>query len=117
MELGHPVRPAAGAAHAGGKEPGLHFKSLSESLEGAGDIPVSKVMTAPVVTALPDDLVQEKAALMVHRKIRRLPVVDGRGVLVGILSRKDLIRMLHGAKRAGKAVSGSPGKKPRRRKG
>lgn len=112
MELGHPGRPAAGAAHAGGKEAGLRFKSLSESLDGAGDIPVSKVMTAPVVTALPDDLVQEKAALMVHRKIRRLPIVDGRGKLVGILSRKDLIRMLYLAGRGTEAGSGRPEKPP-----
>jgi CBS domain-containing protein len=47
-----------------------------------------------VVTARPGDPIQEKAALMVHRRIRRLPVVDGRGRLVGILSRKDLIRTL-----------------------
>ena len=114
MELGHPVRPAASAAHAGGKEAGLRFKSLSESLDGAGDIPVSKVMTAPVVLALPDDLVQEKAALMVHRKIRRLPVVDGKGVLVGILSRKDLIRMLYLAGRDAKAGGCPPRKPPRR---
>jgi CBS domain-containing protein len=33
---------------------------------------------------------------MVHRRIRRIPVVDSEGVLVGILSRKDLIRMLDG---------------------
>ena len=117
MEFGSPSPPMRGTSDGDDTGSGLRFKSLSESLEGAGNIIVSKVMTAPVVTALPDDLVQEKAALMVHRKIRRLPVVDGRGVLVGILSRKDLIRMLHGAKRAGKAVSGSPGKKPRRRKG
>lgn len=116
MELGHPVRPAAGAAHAGGKEAGLRFKSLSESLDGAGDIPISKVMTAPVVSALPDDLVQEKAALMVHRKIRRLPVVDGKGVLVGILSRKDLIRMLYLAGRDAKAGGFPPRKPPPRAK-
>jgi len=90
---------------------GLRFKTLRESLEGAGDLPVSRLMTSPVRTARPEDLVQEKAALMVHRRIRRLPVVDGKGVLVGILSRKDLIRMLA---RGGSGKRDAPG--PRKRK-
>jgi CBS domain-containing protein len=116
MVLGHPGRPAGSAANARGKGPGLRFKSLSEALEGVGDLTVSKLMTSPAVTARPGDLVQEKAALMVHRKIRRLPVVDGRGVLVGILSRKDLIRMLYLAGRGKEAGNGPLGKRPPRAK-
>lgn len=93
---------------------GLRFKTLRESLEGAGDLPVSRLMTSPVRTARPEDLVQEKAALMVHRRIRRLPVVDGKGVLVGILSRKDLIRMLAGG---GSGKRSAPGRKKRKKGG
>jgi CBS domain-containing protein len=92
MELGPRKRPSGAAM--GDNGTGLRFKTLPESLEGAGDLPVSRVMTPAVVTARPGDPIQEKAALMVHRRIRRLPVVDGRGRLVGILSRKDLIRTL-----------------------
>ena len=72
----------------------LRLKSLPEALRGVGTLPVSKVMTLGVVTVLPDDLIVEKMPLMVHRRVRRLPVVDRKGVLVGIVSRKDLMRML-----------------------
>jgi len=88
---------------------GLRLKSLAEALEGLGDLSVSKLMTSPVVTARPDDLVSEKVTFMVHRRIRRLPVVDRHGVLVGILSRKDLIRMLDRAGRK-KEPARSPSK-------
>lgn len=108
MELGPPATPAGKAAGAGGKGRGLRFKTLLESLEGAGKLTVSRLMTSSVVSARPDEPVQEKAALMVHRRIRRLPVVDGRGRLVGILSRKDLLRMLHAARPAGRTRTGPP---------
>jgi len=72
----------------------LRLKSLPEALSGVGALPVSKVMTLGVVTVSPDDLIVEKMPLMVHRRVRRLPVVDRKGVLVGIVSRKDLMRML-----------------------
>lgn len=109
MEFVPPAPPIGKAVDGRGRRPGLRFKSLSESLEGAGDLTVSQLMTSPVVTARPGDLVQEMAALMVHRRIRRLPVVDEKGVLVGILSRKDLIRMLHGTIRARRTAAGPPG--------
>jgi len=109
MEFCKAAPPSVRATGAGAIGPGLRFKSLLESLDGAGGLTVSKLMTSSVVTARPDDPVQEKAALMVHRRIRRLPVVDSRGVLVGILSRKDLVRMLHAARPAGRTGKGRPG--------
>jgi CBS domain-containing protein len=117
MEFGAPAPMMGRGVDCGEKGPRLRFKSLCESLDGASDLTVSKLMTSPVVTARPGDLVQEKAALMVHRRIRRLPVVDARGVLIGILSRKDLIRMLHAAGRAGEARTGSRGKKSKKATG
>jgi len=94
LEFGSAAAPPGEAGVPGDGQPGLRFKPLRESLEAAADIPVSRIMISPVVTAHPDDQAHEKAALMVHRRIRRLPVIDARGVLVGILSRKDLLRML-----------------------
>lgn len=109
MEFCHAAPPTGRATGAGAIGPGLRFKSLLESLDGAGGLTVAKLMTSSVVTARPDDPVQEKAALMVHRRIRRLPVVDGRGRLVGILSRKDLVRMLNAARPARRTKAGPPG--------
>lgn len=48
-------------------------------------------MTPNPVTTSPDTSVPEALRLMREKKIRRLPVVDGRGELVGIVSEKDLL--------------------------
>lgn len=50
------------------------------------------VMTAPAITLTADVTVTEAARRMVRHGIKRLPVVDRYGKLVGIVSRVDLIR-------------------------
>jgi acetoin utilization protein AcuB len=52
---------------------------------------VSERMTQPVITALPDMPIQEAMNLMREKDIRRLPVVDSRGRLRGIVSDRDLL--------------------------
>jgi CBS-domain-containing membrane protein len=54
----------------------------------------SEVMTTDLVTIAPDDPAQTAAGLMVARGLKRLPVVDERSWLVGMLSRADLLRTL-----------------------
>ncbi len=63
---------------------------LARDGETVLDWPVEKVMTAPAITVTRD--VQALAALsqMSHKRIRHLPVVDGRK-LVGIVSIGDLV--------------------------
>lgn len=53
---------------------------------------VRELMTPNPVTASPDMPVPAALRLMEERKIRRLPVVDGHGRLVGIVSDKDLLK-------------------------
>jgi len=48
-------------------------------------------MTAPVVTVAPEDTVSHAARLMYTHKVKRLPVVDANGHLVGIISRADVL--------------------------
>ncbi len=50
---------------------------------------VAELATAPVVTGDPDMDLEEAAALMVTHRIRRLPVLDERG-LVGIVTLDDI---------------------------
>jgi CBS domain-containing protein len=50
-----------------------------------------KLMTTPVITIHPDATIPAAARLMNDHHIRRLPVVDPRGVLIGIVSRRDLL--------------------------
>lgn len=52
----------------------------------------AEIMVKDVVTTGPEASVQELATLMLERRISGLPVVDGSGRLLGIVSEGDLIR-------------------------
>ena len=52
---------------------------------------VGERMTKPVITVSPEMPIQEALAQMHREKIRRFPVVDEHGKLVGIVSEKDLL--------------------------
>ena len=56
-----------------------------------GKLTAADLMTEPAVTTSPDELVSSVARLMSARKLRRLPVVDRRGRLVGIVCRSDVL--------------------------
>ncbi|GAA3784717.1 CBS domain-containing protein [Streptomyces chiangmaiensis] len=68
-----------------------HRLSLDE-LARAGAETAREMMSAPVVTARPGWNVVETARTMYRHKVKRLPVVDDAGKLVGIVSRGDLLR-------------------------
>jgi CBS-domain-containing membrane protein len=65
----------------------LHHKEFSR----AGGVTVADVMTRPAVTVTGDEPVTSAARLMYSCKVKRLPVVDARGHLVGIVSRADVL--------------------------
>jgi CBS domain-containing protein len=50
------------------------------------------VMTTGVISVQPDASIGEVAKLMLERRISGLPVIDGAGKLVGIVSEGDLLR-------------------------
>jgi CBS domain-containing protein len=52
-----------------------------------------ELMTAPVETALADDVLHSVARRMVERGLRHLVVVDECRRMVGIVSRRDLVRV------------------------
>ena len=64
--------------------------------------PTEAVMTAEVVTVGPDADVDEMLGLLAdeERDINRLPVVDGAGALLGIVTREDLLRALRDERNA-----------------
>jgi CBS domain-containing protein len=49
------------------------------------------LMTAPAVTISPDATIPGAARMMNTHHVRRLPVVDPEGKLIGIVSRRDLL--------------------------
>jgi CBS domain-containing protein/ribosomal protein S27AE len=52
---------------------------------------VGDIMTRGVISVAPDTDVDDVSHILVHERIRRLPVLD-QGRLVGIVSRADLVR-------------------------
>ena len=65
----------------------LHHKDYKKA-EGltAGDL-----MTHPAVTVRSEDSIEHAARLMYTLQVKRLPVVDAGGYLIGIVSRSDLL--------------------------
>ncbi len=56
-----------------------------------GDIRVREVMSPHPFVCQPSDLIESALATMAKQQVRRLPVVDGQGRLVGIVSVNDVL--------------------------
>jgi CBS domain-containing protein len=59
---------------------------------------IEDVMTTDVVTAAPETLLHEIATLLEEHQIRRVPIVNEDGNLVGIVSRANLIQVVASAR-------------------
>jgi CBS-domain-containing membrane protein len=57
----------------------------------AGLLRHRELMTSPAVTVTPDDTLERAARLMYTRRVKRLPVIDANGHLIGIIGRADLL--------------------------
>ncbi|HKE31506.1 MAG TPA: CBS domain-containing protein [Candidatus Angelobacter sp.] len=64
---------------------------VASNLEGKG-ILVRQVLTKNPVTCNTEDALEDCIALIERYHVRRLPVVDGKGRIVGIVSLTDLAR-------------------------
>lgn len=53
----------------------------------------SEAMTAPAITIALTRSIAEAARIMIEQGVKRLPVVDLHGTLVGIITRSDLVRV------------------------
>lgn len=52
-----------------------------------------EIMTSPAITVEPGDDLDRAIGVMVRNQVRRLPVVDERGVCIGIVSHTDVARV------------------------
>jgi CBS domain-containing protein len=57
---------------------------------------IEQVMTKKIFTVKEDTPVSDIAKLMISKTINRVPVVDDAGVLLGIISRADLVKSMAG---------------------
>jgi CBS domain-containing protein len=64
-------------------------------------IPITGAMATRVVALHADDLIERVEELMRENQVRRLPVVDGDGRPVGLVSMNDLARLAARAKKSG----------------
>jgi CBS domain-containing protein len=87
LERGGVQQPVALAEHLDEATLAEQLQELRESRKTAAD-----VMTRPVVTVHDDLSLAFAAQLMSDRELKRLPVVDSAGQLVGMLSRVDVLR-------------------------
>ncbi|MFO7951394.1 MAG: CBS domain-containing protein [Bacillota bacterium] len=67
------------------------FRSGIETLH---QTEVREVMTKKVYTATEDTSATDIARLMNRRKVNRIPVINGKGELVGIVTRADLVQCM-----------------------
>jgi CBS domain-containing protein len=61
--------------------------------EKAAALTAGELMSTPAVTVHADATVAEAARIMARRHVKRLPVVDSVGILQGVVSRSDLLKV------------------------
>ncbi|WP_327387088.1 CBS domain-containing protein [Streptomyces sp. NBC_01207] len=70
--------------------------ALPEQLEEAskaGAVLAEELMSSPAITVHPDAPVAEAARIMARKHVKRLPVVNALGMLEGVVSRSDLLKV------------------------
>ncbi|MEU0075581.1 CBS domain-containing protein [Streptomyces sp. NPDC006332] len=75
-----------------GGTPTSQLRRLSD-LAKAGAVTAEDLMTSPVLTTHPDATLAQAARTMARAKVKRLPVVDAVGLLEGVVSRADLLKV------------------------
>ncbi|MEU5302695.1 CBS domain-containing protein [Streptomyces noursei] len=64
-----------------------------DDLRKAGGRTAGELMSAPALTVHADDTIAQAARTMARKSVKRLPVVDAHGMLQGIVSRADLLKV------------------------
>jgi SulP family sulfate permease len=84
---------------------GLAWRDVHAQLEGLAGAAkcAADVMSPDPVTVLASTPLRKVAGIMAKRKLKRLPVVDDAGALIGMVSRVDLLRSAVGKERPGEA--------------
>ena len=81
----------------------IAVRAVAEGRDGASTS-VGHVMTSNVRTSVTTDSVNDVMDLMGREQVRRVPVVDERGALVGIISQADIVLEAKDNKRAERTV-------------
>ncbi len=83
----------------GAKDPKTFMGVVAECLKDKGCVVVSirakkagDIMTSPAITVSEDTSVMEIANIFTEKNINRVPVIDRRSSVTGIVSREDIVR-------------------------
>jgi signal-transduction protein with cAMP-binding, CBS, and nucleotidyltransferase domain len=71
-------------------EQDINCKVVARDLRPS-EVHVNEIMTSPLITIQTDKTVEEAAHLMIRNRVRRLPVVNDKGVVIGIVSVRDIV--------------------------
>ena len=72
------------------QNPAKHERELHKALGQT----VGEVMSSEPISISPDKPLKEAAQIMHEKEVRRLPVVDDAGQVIGILTRGDIVRTM-----------------------
>lgn len=72
------------------QNPAKHERELHKALGQT----VGEVMSSEPISVSPEKPLKEAAQIMHEREVRRLPVVDDAGQVIGILTRGDIVRAM-----------------------
>jgi len=81
----------------------IAIRAVAEGRDGA-TTSVGHVMSSNVRTSAPDDSVEDVMDLMGREQVRRIPIVDDRGNLVGIVAQADIVLEAPDNRKAEKTV-------------
>lgn len=81
----------------------LALKVVAEGLD-PNSTPVSDIMTRDLVSCRPDDDLSKALNAMSNMQLRRIPVVDDEGRIVGIIAQADVATRLDEPEKTGEVV-------------
>lgn len=82
----------------------IAIRAVAEGRDGT-TTSVGHIMTADVRTSTASDSINDVMELMGREQVRRIPVVDDRGALVGIIAQADIVLEANDDRRAEKTVA------------
>ena len=71
-------------------EQDINCKVVARDLRPS-EVHVSEIMTSPLITIGTDKTVEDAAHLMIRNRVRRLPIINDKGVVIGIVSVRDIV--------------------------
>lgn len=73
-----------------------NFEKMEKKIDSIFALTADKIMSKKIITVRPDTPLLEAQSLMLVGKVGRLPVVDKRKHLIGIISKGDIFKYLVG---------------------